>query len=171
MCHFVSWVEHKGIVYFLSDDELATPEGRELRQYCECDDDLLGHGAIRKYYNLGNDQGVAKECMDFSNPENFPQRIRKMIKDGKFRRLVLMGYPPLLSASALAEYEKIEQAALAEYEKIEQAALAEYEKIRQAALAEYKKIEQAALVEYEKIEQAAWFSLYANPTNRIKAWR
>ena len=112
MCEFVSWIEHKGIIYFLSDDELSTSKGHELRQYCGSEDDLLGHGAIRKYYNLGQDQGVNKECNDFSSPDNFPAKIQTMIRDGKFKRLTLMKFPSsLLSATVLEEYQKIKQPA------------------------------------------------------------
>ena len=76
-----------------------------------------------------------------------------------------------IQQSAWAEYLKIKQPALAEYEKIKQPAWAEYQKIQQSAWAEYEKIEQSAWAEYEKIRQPAFWKLFANPKNRIEAWR
>ena len=64
----------------------------------------------------------------------------------------------LLSAPALAEYNKITAPAWAEYDKIRAPALAEYNKIKAPALAEYEKIRDAAWAEYEKITASAFVS-------------
>ncbi len=49
MCDFISWVEKDGEVLFLTDKEVYSKRGRELFGDCK-DNDVLGHGAIRKYY-------------------------------------------------------------------------------------------------------------------------
>ena len=66
----------------------------------------------------------------------------------------------LLSAPALAEYEKVCAPAWAEYEKVCDAALAEYEKVRAPALAEYEKVRAPAWAEYEKVRAITFARLY-----------
>jgi hypothetical protein len=61
----------------------------------------------------------------------------------------------LLTAPALAEYEKTRAAAWAEYEKTRAAALAEYEKTRAPAREEYEKTRAAAWAECEKAKALA----------------
>ena len=178
MCQFLSWIEYKGKLYYFSDYEVNSSDGRRL---CRSlgnifHEEIKGHGVIREYFGLSYKQGKNYECEDFSTPDNFPIELVEKIKKGKFSQIgvseQLLKQPALaeyekirqsawaeykkIEQPAWAEYEKIRQPALAEYEKIEQPALAEYKKIRQPALAEYEKIEQPALAEYEKIEQPAW---------------
>jgi hypothetical protein len=152
MCEFISWIEKDGHVLFLTaNDIFNTQRGKELREYCQNRHDWIGHGAIRFYYQLEN--GVERECTDFSSTNNFPAEIVSAIKSGAFRGL---GTPcGLLNEQAYAEYKKIKQSAYAEYKKIQQA-YAEYEKIQQSALAEYEKIQQSAWAEYKKIKQSAY---------------
>jgi len=52
----------------------------------------------------------------------------------------------LLSAPALAEYQKVTAPAWAEYQKVRDAALAEYQKVTAAAWAEYQKVTAPAVV-------------------------
>ena len=120
MCDFISWIEKDSQVIFLTaDDVFNTKEGKELQKYCQDKSDLVGHGAIRRYY--GNFKGgTEKECTDFSTPDNFPLEIVKAIKSGKMAGLGIA--EGLLTKSALAEYEKIRQPAWAEYDKITQSA-------------------------------------------------
>jgi hypothetical protein len=77
----------------------------------------------------------------------------------------------LLTAPALAEYEKVTAPALAEYEKVTAPAWAEYEKVTAPALAEYEKVTAAALAEYEKVRAAAWCKLFAKAENRVGCLR
>ena len=159
MCEFVSWIEVKDKILFLTAyDIFETKQGRKLQACCQSPDDYMGHGAIRFFYEISSNTGINRECTDFSSPDNFPPEIGKAIKEGKMRGLGLS--KQLLLPRAWAEYKKIEQPALAEYEKIQQSAWAEYEKI-----------EQPALAEYEKIRQPVFWDLFANPKNRVKKWR
>ena len=163
MCEFLSAVKTvnkngEDKWFFLTHDLIQnTPRGELLRKKYG-GNDLIGHTAIREYYELRSGQGENWECTDFSTPRNFPPILVEAIKRGEFRGL---GIPFVL----------LRQPALAEYEKIEQPAWAEYEKISQSALAEYAKIRQSALAEYEKIRQSAFWDRFANPENRVMAWR
>jgi vacuolar-type H+-ATPase subunit E/Vma4 len=156
MCEFVSAVKTQHIIgkdkyYYLTYELIHnTPRGKLLQEKYK-GDDLIGHSAIREYFDLRG--GDNWECTYFSTPKNFPAVIVKAIKGGEFRGF---GTPEgLLSQQASAEYKKIKQQAWTEYERIRQPAWTEYKKIEQQALAEYKKIEQQALAEYERIKQQA----------------
>ena len=200
MCDFISWIEvGEDILFLTGKDVFETKRGRELQVYCQSSVDLVGHGAIRRYYGITG--GTKRECTDFSSPDNFPAQIVKAIKAGEFRGL---GKDlKLLTPSALTEYEKVGQPTWAEYDKVRQSVWAEYQRAKQYALTEYEKVEQSARAEYEKVqyalakynkagqsasakynkagqsasakydraEQKVFWDLFANPKNRIKAWR
>jgi len=192
MCGFISWIEHDGKNWYLTNKELNSDKGKELLEYCGRAEDLVGHGAIRQYYDF--DGGFDKGCTDFTDPSMLPTEIVKALKDGLFEGI---GLPwGILTSEARAEYDKGTQQAQAEYDKIEQPAHVEYEKIRQQAWAEYIKITQPtqaeserygkirlpAWAEYVKIQQPAWdkcekitqpafWNLFKEPNNRIEAWR
>jgi len=153
MCNFLSWIEKGDKVYYLTHDLIhSTPRGDMIQKRFPGDGELIGHSAIRAYFEI--DGGTDRECENFSSPSNFPAEIVAALKDGKFWG---MGTPGgLLTKPALAEYEKVTQAAYAEYEKVTQAAEAEYQKVRQPALAEYEKVRQPAYAEYEKVMQPAY---------------
>ena len=165
MCEFISWIEDGKEIYFLTCNDLNTKEGRELvkelKESKSFYDDISGHGAIRKYFNLKSNQGTNKECSDFSNPNNFPPQIIKQIKNGNMQ-IISQGSDTfdnvaflLLTDQALVEYKKIKDPALVEYNKIKDPALVEYNKIKDPALVEYKKIKAQALAEYKKITDPA----------------
>jgi len=86
MCLFAGWVEYKDKVFFLTNEKLATKEGKALKKYLDYPskqyfEDIPGHGAIRKYhYELGN-LGKDRENTDFSTPENFPTSLANAIKN------------------------------------------------------------------------------------------
>ena len=188
MCEFLSWIEKGNKIYYLTKKQMDSPKGEMLKERFPGEGELIGHAAIRAYYDI--DDGKDCECSDFSTPANFPAVLVAAIKRGDFRGVATPN--GLLSQQALAEYEKIVQQAWAEHEKIRQPAWAEYKKIEQLAWAEYKKIEQQALAEYGKIEQQAWaeyekirqqawaeyekirqqafWGLFTNPENRNPNW-
>ena len=179
MCDFISWIEYKEEILYLTSKDLETSAGKRLLREVGAED-IKGHGAIRKFFNLPQGKGTGKECKDFSCPDNFPKDIVRDIKKGLFAGFGIA--QNILKNSAWVEYEKIRQSALAEYKKIRQSAWAEYEKIRQSALAEYEKIRQPALAEYEKIQQPAWveyekivgitfWGLVKIKSNRVEKWR
>ena len=184
MCQIASWIKYEGQILFLTDDDLRGKRGHELRTYLDSqyEADKIGHGAIRWWYNLNEDKGADKECIDFSSPDNFPVELVEAIKNGRRRSFFSNDMLVILKQAARAEYEKIRQAALAKYLKIQQAAEAEYLKIQQpaeakylnieqAARAEYDKIEQPAEAKYEKIQQATFWRLFMVATNRIDVWK
>jgi len=104
MCHFISWIEMPDSeILFLDDDKLATKDRRNLDKR-----DIIGHGAIREFYQLNNKIGTNKECTDFNNPANFPEVIVEAIKAGKFSKF---GVPKgillkTIESKAWKEWEK-----------------------------------------------------------------
>ena len=153
MCQFVSWKKHENKVYFLTNADLETKEGKKLLKD-EVKDDLCGHGAVESFYPELKGKGENLECTDFSTPKNFPEEIVSALKKGKLSRLGTA--LDILNEAGRAEYDKIVQSAWTEYQKIRQSAEAEYLKIKQSAWAEYRKIEQSVWAEYLKIKQPAW---------------
>ena len=150
MCEFVSWIEYEDQILFLTDADLNTKRGRELKDYLgEKYMDISGHGAIRFYYEIG-DKGHNRECSDFSDPDEFPPAIIEAIKKGKFSKIAMPENPlQLIKAQAWAKYKKIQIPAWAKYEKIKAPAWAKYKKIK---------------------AQVFW-SLMRNKKNRAKNWR
>ena len=110
MCHFISWIDLEGQLYYLTSKELRSKRGKELKDYLGSAyaEDVVGHGAIDWYFDLKG-LGVHRECTDFSSPANFPDEIVKAIKSGAFKGMGLC--PEILNQSASAEYEKIRQSA------------------------------------------------------------
>jgi len=158
MCQPISWIEKDGHLLYLTSDDLQTRKGKKLFKEIGDLDDLAGHGAIREYFGLSENKGTNMEVNDLSSPKNFPDEIADAMRHGKFRNIFIC--PDMLTGSAQKKYRKVKQAAWAEYWKVKQAAEAEYQKVAQAAWAEYK-----------KVQQAAFWDLWADPKNRIKAWR
>ncbi|MBU0496861.1 MAG: hypothetical protein KKG04_02775, partial [Candidatus Thermoplasmatota archaeon] len=77
MCDFISWVEikRKGklVLCYLTDEDVFSKYGREIFVDSR-DNDVLGHGAIRKYFKLGC-EGLDKEVRDFWNNEKLPPEL------------------------------------------------------------------------------------------------
>ena len=83
MCEFVSWIEKGKQVYFLTRTQVDSPQGEALKKRFPGEGELLGHAAIRAYFEL--DGGTEREQADFSTPDNFPKAIVTAIKAGEFR--------------------------------------------------------------------------------------
>ena len=98
MCDFISWVEYDDGIFFLTDAQVLSSEGRKLFKDCQ-DNDVLGHGAIRRYYSLESYQGTDGEQRNFwetktlpeplksllATPEKFIQVWGRMFKEGVFQ--------------------------------------------------------------------------------------
>jgi len=85
MCQFVSWVERRGKVYFLTSEQLESERGQKwIQEQKVSPDDLCGHGTIRLWYRIDAGDGRDKECTDFSTTDNFPTPIAEAVKAGKF---------------------------------------------------------------------------------------
>jgi hypothetical protein len=78
MCDFISYIECDDHICYLTDKDVYSKEGKKLLEGCR-DNDLLGHGAIRKYFYLNPTQGKRYEHRDFWNKEKFPKEIADKI--------------------------------------------------------------------------------------------
>ena len=83
MCDFVSYkmVNKNGtnVLYYLTDEEVFSEKGKKIFADTK-DNDVLGHGAVDKYYGL-NGKGEDHEVRDFWNTEKLPPVIAEKIKD------------------------------------------------------------------------------------------
>ncbi len=112
MCKFVSWVERRGKVYFLTGEQLfKTEKGKEFIKTIS-PDDYFGHGTIRAWYGIDEGDGMDRDCTSFSSPSNFPPIIVDALKEGRFKVFSLPRYllcKPLdekYHADCLSLYEK-----------------------------------------------------------------
>ena len=154
MCEFISWIESENKNYFLTDKDLESKEGKSLIKFLgnNFQEDIKGHGAIRTYFNGGNQElgkklqwGKEKENTNLSTPDNFPPEIVLAIKEGRMSRIGMS--LDLLNDKGKEKYNKITDQAWAEYKKITDPAWAEYNKITDQALAEYKKNQRPSVLE------------------------
>jgi len=179
MSNFISWIEYKDEILYMTDRNLETSRGKKLSRDIGFED-IAGHGAIRSFFNIPDGKGTDRESTDFSTPDNFPQDIVRDVKKGLFTRCGVA--LQILTPPALAEYKKIEHSAWTKYKKIEQPAWAKYKEIEQPAWAEYKEIKQSALAEYKEIKYSAWakykeikysafWELAKIKKNRVNIWQ
>ena len=163
MCEFVSFIELKDNIYFLTNDCLRTKEGKALKEYLGSAyaDDIKGHGAIRRYFGLPDNKGTNLEIYDFANPNKFPAAIVEAIKSGAMSKIA----PPpkgILTAPLYADY-KAKQAPLDADYKAKQAPLdADYEAKKAPLYADYQ-------AKQDALDTATW-KLITNPRNRVKEW-
>ena len=142
MCEFISWIEYEDQILFLTDADLNTKRGRELRDYLgkKFDEDIMGHGAIRFYYEIGQ-KGHNRECTNFLNPDNFPAVIQNAIKKGKFSKI---GIPEVvnqvLTKSAKKEYDAVKRPAKEEYDAVKRPAKEKYDAIVKSAWEKYEAV-------------------------------
>ncbi len=78
MCDFVSWIEKNGSLFYLTDAEIFSREGRKRLKGCK-DNDVLGHGAIRQFFAISG--GTDNENRYFWDSTGLPGEIAKKIKD------------------------------------------------------------------------------------------
>ena len=76
MCNLASWVEADGKIYLLTDNEVFSSQGRKALAGCQ-DNDILGHGAIRKYWCLGT-AGTDYERRDWWR-RDVPKEVRDAV--------------------------------------------------------------------------------------------
>ena len=163
MCEFVSFIELKDNIYFLTNDCLRTKEGKALKEYLGSAyaDDIKGHGAIRRYFGLPDNKGTNLEISDFANPNKFPAAIVEAIKSGAMSKIA----PPpkgILTAPLYADYKAKQDALYADY-KAKQAPLdADYEAKKAPLYADYQ-------AKQDALDTATW-KLITNPRNRVKEW-
>ena len=80
MCEFLSCVVVKDKYYYLEDKDVFSSYGRKVLAGCN-DNDVLGHGAIRKYYNIKNGVGRDVEYKNFWELDKLPNdEIRRKVE-------------------------------------------------------------------------------------------
>jgi vacuolar-type H+-ATPase subunit H len=197
MCEFLSAVKTKDKngkdkYYFLTHHLIhETPRGEMVRKRFPGIDEVIGHSAIRAYYEIRDNESENWECSDFSTSANFPAIIVKAIKRGEFRGF---GNPTgLLTAPAYkvwqeatapaykvwqeakATADKVWQEATAPAYKVWQEATAPADKVYQEATAPAYKVWQEAKATADKVWQeataTAFWDLFAVSENRAEVWR
>ena len=128
MSNFISWIEYKDEILYMTDRDLETSRGKKLLRDIGFED-IAGHGAIRSFFNIPDGKGTDKESTDFSTPDNFPQDIVRDVKKGLFTRCGAA--LQILTPPALAGYKEIEQPAWAKYKEIKHSAFWELTKIKE----------------------------------------
>lgn len=175
MCEFLSWIEKDNKSYFLTRQQIDSPQGEILKKRFPGEGELVGHAAIRAYYDIVG--GENKECTDFSTPDNFPDVIVKAIKSGEFRD---MSYPfGLLNSQSYAHISLVKKAyadwvkANADWVK----ANADWKKAyadREKANADWVKANanrEKAYADWVKAIKPFFWDLFAIPENRNLKWR
>jgi len=81
MCEFVSWIECRGEILFLTDAEVFSSHGKDVLQSSR-GIDFLGHGAIRAFYGIQQGVGREQEERRFWDIALFPEPIRKKLEEG-----------------------------------------------------------------------------------------
>ena len=164
MCEFISWIKKDEKIYYLTRTQIDSPQGEALKKRFSGEGELLGHAAIRAYYDI--DYGTEIECIectDFSYPDNFPDVIVKAIKNGEFRN---MAYPGgLLDTKAFAH---IPNAVKAVADRVK--AVADWKKAdadTEKTVADRVK----AVADWEKAVSPFFWDLFANPENRTTRWK
>jgi hypothetical protein len=185
MCEFVSWIEYQKEILFLTQREMETKRGRELKKYLgvQFEQDKTGHGAIELYFDLRPSSGIHRECVDFSDPHKLPEEIVEAVKDGSFRNFAVP--KNILADQAVRSVHKIERAAYAKFRKVEFHAMVEYGKILKSAdfrceayaeilcraRSEQNKIQDPAYAEYSATVAHAFWNVAKDPKNRRSVWR
>jgi len=178
MCEFVSWKEMPPTwkpdverrIYFLTDSDLKSKRGRELKKYLgpKYEEDKIGHGAIDWFYKL---EGVGRnqECTEFLDPNSFPAEIAQAIKDGKFS---MFGTCPQILTDAANEIYWASRKAL------EEPYWASLKALEEPYRASLKALEEPYRASLKALEEPYWASLKAlfwkiakDPQNRKEVWR
>lgn len=161
MCEFISWVEERGKVYFLTGEQLLSDFGQAwVKGQGISRDDYCGHGTIRRYYRIDEGDGLSKECTSFLTPDNFPAIIVRAIKRGEMRGL---GTPTGLLVDVVeikwrGERETVCAKWRAEWEAVDAKWTAEWDAVHAKWKAEWKAVD------------ARFWDLFADTANRNPLW-
>ena len=151
MCEFISWVERRNKVYFLTGEQLFnTDKGKALLKTISLDD-LCGHGTIRAYYGIDAGDGVDRECTDFTKPGKFPPQIVTAIKEGKMNGLG--AFPKGLLLKPLADKHWADRKSLDDKHR-----------------ADLKPLDDRYQADLKSLYDKYW-ELFTNPENRVEVWR
>jgi hypothetical protein len=164
VCEFLSAIKTKSKTgrdkwYFLTHDLIHnTPRGEIIQKKYKGDGELIGHSAIREYFELRSGTGENWECSDFSTPDNFPTVIVKALKRGEFK-----GFNVPAGLLLQTKRDAIDK----EYQPKQDAIYKEYQTKRDAIDKEYQPKQDAIDKEY----QDSLWDLFAIPENRVEVWR
>ncbi len=166
MCNFCSWIETNELdkegnprVYFLTGRQIFhTDKGVKLQEWAKSPDDLVGHGAVRFFYGLEQDQGTNKERDNFKTPHNFPEEIVRAIKQSD-----MIGLPLPKGLLLQPLYDKYQ----ADRKSLDDKYQADLQPLYDKYQADRKHKYQADLQPlYDK-----YWALFAIPKNRSPQWR
>lgn len=92
MTDFISWVDAGGILYYLTDVEVFSRLGKE-RLADSKDNDYIGHGAIREFYQIGT-YGLNCQLLYFWEVQRLPSELAEKIQDfdNHWGRMFKVGY-------------------------------------------------------------------------------
>ena len=162
MCEFISAVEKRGQLKFLTGDIIQSARFKEMAKLRMISpDDYNGHGAIRAYFGIDEGDGVNKEYTDFSSPANFPDVIVGAIKDGKMRGMGTAS--GLLLDAVSAKWQPERDAVSAKWQPELDAVNAKWQAERDAVNAKWQPERDAVI--------AKFWDFFADPSNRARAWR
>ena len=135
---------------------MDSPQGQALKLRFPGQGELLGHAAIRAYYEI--DGGVDIEITDFSDPDKFPAVIVRAIQRGDFR--------------GVAQPEGLlNQIAKKQYRAVADPAWKQYRAVADTAKKQYRAVADTAKKQYRAVVDTAFWDLFANSKNRAEAWK
>ncbi len=173
MCEFLSWIEKGNKIYFLSGKQVFhTDKGQALRAWCGDAEDYKGHGAIRHFYELEQDEGKNKECTNFSTPDKFPDVIVKALKRGDFEGFLIPGgllRKPLYDKYQ-ADLKTLDDKYQADLKTLDDKYLADRKPLYDKYLADRKTLDDKYLADRKTLDDKYW-ALFTKPENRATAWR
>jgi hypothetical protein len=189
MCEFLSCVKTqdkngKDKYYYLTHDLIHnTPRGEMIQKKYFGDGEVIGHTAIREYFEIRAGQGENWECTDFTTPKNFPAVIARAIKRGEFRGF---GNPVGLLSFAVnakwnaerdavyAKWKAERDAVNAKWKPKSDAVFAKWNAERDAVYAKWKPKSDAVNAKWNAERDAVnaiFWELFSDPKNRAKAWK
>ena len=167
MCEFLSWIEYKEEIIYITAADLETSKGKKLLKDVGWED-IKGHGAIRKFFTIPDGKGTNKECTDFSTPTNFPKEIVRDIKKGLF---IGFGTPSGILI------DPIDKAYRTQKNTLYKAYRAQKDTLYKAYEAQIDPIDKAYRTQKNTIDKAyralidTYWNLVKIKKNRVKAWQ
>ena len=174
MCEFLSAViTNKGKknehVYYLNHHLIfETPRGETIRKRFG-GDDIIGHSAIRAYFEIGEGTGTNFECSDFSTPSVFPDLLVQAIKNGEFRGIATPS--GLLSVPAWKACDEATATARKACDEATATARKACDEATAPARKAYNEATATARKACDEATATAFWDLFAIPENRNPAWR
>jgi hypothetical protein len=87
MCRIISWIEVEGKNLYMDNESLRDSYARELIKETGHNEDVEGHGFIRKYYNIPEGKGKEFEVNDFWNYGKLPEEIANKFRNNEMDEL------------------------------------------------------------------------------------